>query len=279
MVPAAVAATDAGAPARPAAAGRTRRCRGRTSGASVTGRAISSAAPRAATWTRVLRRGRKPRARRGRRLRRGSRSAAAPGRHLAPDAERGVAVGLIARSCGRRTCAARDRLPATASPRRRRPRRPRRRASGWAEGEGVLRARCSFSDTLPLRIRFAAGVRGVGQQHRGEQRRGELREGRQGRHGAAGCGPRRGPAASPPGAERRACRWSSTPGRRRCRGRRPSRRRGSRRACGRRGRGGCGCRAGSGGRRWRGRRVTAAPWAAGRSSQLPDQGQIRSKGT
>ena len=124
-----------------AAAGRTRRCRGRTSGASVSWRAISSAAPRAATWTSVLRRaGRRGAGTRGSDGDEERDRAGVPGRDLAPDAERRVAAGLVGdRAVVEGVQAGVDRGPEHHCDRDRRRRRRRRarlgRAPVWPVGQ------------------------------------------------------------------------------------------------------------------------------------------------
>ena len=195
---------------------------------------------------------------------------------LAPDAEGGVAAGLVG-----------DRAVVEG---RAGPGRSRARHHSDGHREARTNARTAGPD--------GRGWRCGRSRPRPPDRRDSGRCGRSGSIGASERGERtwsRSPAASSapraaggaseaggsrPGAARPGSRWSSTPGRRRCRGRRPSRRRGSRR----------GVRpAGPGrmrrpsrireARRWRGRR---GPRRRGRRAgrpRSPDQGQIASKGT
>ena len=233
---------SAAPPARPAAAGRTRRCRGRTSAAgSAAGRSGGPRRARRHLDQRLARRGTKASATESPAVATIStvRSHSSE-RHLAPDAERRVAAGLEPdRAVVHRL------QPGVEG----RPDHQDERHGGEAERRGAraseARASCARRTVTPClgtptwvtasgRARNGSG-RPIGQQHRREHERGELRPAWRGdsvtpRHRVG-----EQDAASPPGARRPGRRWSRTPGRRRCRGRRPSRRRGSRarRAAGR----------------------------------------------
>ena len=211
----------------------------------------------------ALRRGRKARSDRQAPTPTSTRSAAAPGRDLAPDAERRVAVGLIARSSAPRRCRGRDLEPATASGVLRWPERQRRK---YAVDRPAARLRrlvyvASIGASIEGRELGQAGEggedaagRGPGEEDegRGEEHRDQgvvavalEREGRVGVGGPgegegrgeaaalqarAGSGIRAGPAARSSPGRRRSRRRARRGGRPRSRARARSPRRGHRRS-------------------------------------------------
>ena len=208
--------------------------------------------------------------------RRGSRCAAAPATDLAPDAERRVAAGLVGdRALVERLQAGVDRGPQHHQ--RRSPRRSRRRNATTA-GPTTMGGHCGPS--VLARRRLRRPTRGlVGQQHRGQERRGELGQGRERRHRAAGQRPgedeqRRHQEHRDQGVVGVRLQGEGGVG---VGG--PAEGEGRGEAAAGRARGGCGMPSRIRKAKVARSKKTAAPWAAGRSSQLPDQGQIRSKGT